>query len=119
LNEIELQKLWAAADRVNAPATFTATLDRSSACSELWRTVADPNGRPHFALTAEHLFDLPVYGPSYGEELFGWREDLIRLPPDAGMTQEEAIKKAFGDYLLRKTDDPAKYARARWDVDDG
>jgi hypothetical protein len=69
-------------------------------------------------LTAGHLYDLPVYGPSYGEELFGWRDELIRLPPDAEMTQEAFTRQAFGEYLLRRNDDPAKYPRAPWDVDD-
>ena len=93
LNETELQKLWTAADRAGAPATFSATLDRSADCSGPWKVTTDPNGRPHFALTAEHLYDLPAPAP---------------VPPDA----------AFGECLLRKTDDPSKHARAPWDVDE-
>jgi len=113
----ELQKLWAAADRVGATATFAATLDSGSACSDVWRQIADPNGRPHFALTAGHLYDLPAYLAQYGDDLFGWRQDLVSLPPDAEMTQEEFVRKAFGDYLLRRTDDPSKRERAPWDVE--
>jgi hypothetical protein len=118
LNDDELQKLWAAADRVDAPATFTATLDPGSSCCELWRKTTDPNGRPHFALTAGHLYDLPVYGPLYGEELFAWRDDVVRLPPDAEMTHDAFITQAFGEYLLRSNDDLIKYPRAPWDVDE-
>jgi len=117
LDQTELEKLWAAADRVGAPATFAVTLDPGSACTDVWRTTNDPNGRPHFALTAGHVYDLPTYPVQYGNDLFGWREDLFRLPPDAEMTQEEYVRKAFGDYLLRRTDDPNKRRRAPWDVD--
>ena len=59
-----------------------------------------------------------MYGPLYGEELFGWRDGLVQLPPDSDMTQEDFMKKAFGEYLNRRNDDPAKYPRAPWDVDD-
>jgi hypothetical protein len=117
LDDRELQKLWAAADRVGATATFAATLDVGSACSDLWRKTVDPNGRPHFALTAGHLYDLPGYPSAYGNDLFSWRENLVQLPPDAEMTQEEFVREAFGNYLLRRTDDPRKRQRAPWDVD--
>ncbi|MCV7004425.1 hypothetical protein [Mycobacterium gordonae] len=117
LKESELQKLWATADRVEASATFVATLDRGSECSDLWRERTDPNGRPHFALTAGQLYDLAAYQASYGGDLFGWREDLVRLLPDAELTQEGFVHKAFGDYLLHRTDDPSKRQRAPWDVD--
>jgi hypothetical protein len=118
LNDIELNKLWAAADRVDATATFVATLDTGSTCSDVWRETTDPNGRPHFALTAGQLYDLPTYSAAYGDDLFSWREDLVRLPPDSEMTQEEFVRNAFGEYLLRRTDDPSKRARAPWDIDD-
>lgn len=118
LNEIELQKLWTAADRVGAVATFAVTLDPGAACSELWRTAEDGNGRPHFALTAGHLYDLAAYPTTYGNDLFGWRDGLAQLAPDAELTQEEFVSKAFGDYLLRRTDDPTKRYRAPWDFDE-
>jgi hypothetical protein len=66
LDDAELQKLWDAADRIGAPATFAATLDAGTDCSDLWRITTDTKGRPHFALTAGHLYDLPVYGPING-----------------------------------------------------
>ena len=119
LGQTDLEKLWAAADRVGARGTFAATLDHGSVCSDVWRTANDPNGRPHFALTAGHLYDLPTNPTHRGNDLFVWREDLFRLPPDAEMTQEESVRKAFGDYLLRRTDDPNKRGRAPWDVEDG
>ncbi|OBG69766.1 hypothetical protein A5702_11765 [Mycobacterium sp. E3339] len=118
LNELELQKLWSAADRVGATATFAATLDRGSTCAQVWRETADPNGRPHFALSAGHLYDLPAYVTAYGNDLFGWRDGLIRLVPSTQMSEEEFIRKAFGDYLLRRTDDPSKRHRAPWDIDE-
>ncbi|WP_142274621.1 hypothetical protein [Mycobacterium scrofulaceum] len=117
LNDSELQKLWTAADRIEATATFAATLDAGSACADLWRETTGPNGRPHFALTAGHLYDLPAYPTAYGNDLFGWRDGLVQLAPDAQMTQEEFVRNAFGDYLLRRTDDPGKRDRAPWDID--
>ena len=116
LNEAELDKLWEAADRLGATATFAATLDVGSSCFELWRHTEDPKGRPHFALSAGHLYDLPTFPAVYGEDLFGWRQDLIKLRPDAEMTEEAFVRKAFGDYLLRRSDDPAKRERAPWDA---
>ena len=117
LNDTELQKLWTAADRVGATATFAATLDIGSSCSDRWRKTTDPNGRPHFALTAGHLYDLPAYPAQYGnDDLFSWREDLVHLRPGAEMSQEEFVRKGFADYLLRRTDDPNRRRRAPWDV---
>jgi hypothetical protein len=118
-NEAELNKLWQAADRLGATATFAATLHVGSSCSELWRHTEDPNDRPHFALCVGHLYDLPTFPAVYGEDLFGWRSDLIKLLPDAEMTQEAFVRKAFGDYLLRRTDDPSKRERASWDASAG
>ena len=118
LNAIELGKLWAAADRVGAPATFAATLDSGNTCEDPWKMTSDPNGRAHFALTAGHLFDLPTFPTVYGQELFGWRDSIVRLPPDAEITEEAFVAKAFGDYLLRRSDDPTKQHRAPWDTVD-
>jgi hypothetical protein len=108
-------KLWVAADRVGAVATFTATLDVGSECSDLWRRTEDPCGRPHFALCAGHLYDLPTGPVLYGEDPFGWRDDFVTVPPDVQMSQEEYVRKQFGDYLLRRTHDPSKRQRAPWD----
>lgn len=116
LNETELHKLWTAADRVGATATFAATLDPGSTCSDLWRETTDANGRPHFALTAGHLYDIPTYPAQYGEDLFAWREDLVGRRTDAELAQEEVIRKEFGDYLLRRTADPSKRECAPWDA---
>jgi hypothetical protein len=52
------------------------------------------------------------------EELFGWRDELMGLPPDAELTPEAFTRQAFGEYLLRRSDDPPKYPRAPWDVVD-
>ncbi|PJD99515.1 MAG: hypothetical protein CK428_33010 [Mycobacterium sp.] len=117
LNDIELQKLWAAADRIGATATFAATLDPGSSCSDPWRKTTDPNGRPHFALTAGHLYDLAAYPVRYGDDLFSWREDFVQLRPGSQMTQEEFVRRGFSEYLLRRTADPSKRERAPWEVD--
>jgi hypothetical protein len=117
LNNGELDKLWTAADRIGAPVTFAATLDPGDACTDVWGLTADSNGRPHFGLTAGHLYDLPTFPALYGEDLFGWREGLVRLPPDAEMTEDAFVAKSFGDYLLGRSDDPTKRWRAPWDSD--
>lgn len=116
LSECELHKLWTAADSVGATATFVATLDAGRDCSDLWRQTAAPNGRPHFALTAGHLYDLPVHGTAYGEDLFEWREDLVKLPENFELSEDELLRKEFGDYLLGRSDDVNKHPRAPWDT---
>lgn len=111
----ELGKLWNAADAVGARATFAATLDRAQACDPLWRERAAPNGRPHFALTAEHLFDLQMRGRSYSEDLFDWRDDppgpraLGGEPPDWA-----AVDQAFGRYTEGSATDYLQLRRAPW-----
>lgn len=118
LNQPELQKLWDGADRVGAVATFAATLEAGSSCAELWRQTEDPNGRPHFALSAGHLYDLAAFPALYDDDLFGWRDELVNLRPGATMSQQEFVREAFGNYLLRRTDDPNKRNRAHWDATD-
>lgn len=118
LNDVELCKLWTAADRVNSPTTFAVTLDKSENCSDLWKGTEDPNGRPHFSLTAEHLYDLQTIGPAYGEEFFAWRDDFPRWPHDAEQDSDALVNKRFGNYLLRKDEDPGRRARAPWDSSD-
>jgi hypothetical protein len=110
----ELAKLWKAADQVGARATFAATLDSARNCDPLWRVKADPNGRPHFALTAEHLFDLQVSGPGVNEDLFEWRDDY-RVPRG----QEEplgsaAIDEAFSRFAEGTSTDHRQLRRAPW-----
>lgn len=94
----DLSKLWAAADQLNARATFAATLDRSADCGSEWLIAESPSGRPHFSLTAEHLLD--VAGSSGGArgELFSWRSDYSpRLDQDG--------KAVVGGELLRRVDE--------------
>jgi hypothetical protein len=122
LTRSELEKLWTAADRVGAVATFTATLDVGSDCSDLWRTTEDPGGRPHFALCAGHLCDLPTGPVVYGDDPLGWSDNLLPARRAVRASQEEAqlqetehLRKQFGEYLLRRTADPSKRLRAPWD----
>jgi hypothetical protein len=78
-----------------------------------------PKGDHTFALTAEHLYDLPVFGPRFGEELFAWRDDYTNLPTgDESTNSEEVLRKGFGGYLLRRMDDPRNRVRAPWDIID-
>ncbi|ORB76956.1 hypothetical protein BST46_27205 [Mycobacterium timonense] len=111
----ELDKLWRAADSVGARATFAVTLDRAQACGDLWRAQSAPNGRPHFALTAEHLFDLQVRGPSYGEDLFEWRDDPpAPRGPDGEPAQWAGVDEAFSRYTEGSGTDYVQLRRAPW-----
>ena len=118
LAQSDLTKLWAAADRVDAIATFAATMDRASNCDPLWKTENDDAGRPHFALTAEHLYDVQAIGPTYGEEYFDWRNDYRRWGHNELEDSDDAMRQAFGDYLLRIREDASKWVRAPWEARD-
>ncbi|WP_187684343.1 hypothetical protein [Nocardia wallacei] len=117
LNEAELAKLWKAADRVNATVTFCATLDRANICGDVWRVLADPNGRPHFSLTAEHLYDLQSIGPTYGQDYFSWRSDYTIRRADGAEVSEKELNAEFGEFLLRVNSDTGKWRRAQWEVE--
>jgi hypothetical protein len=120
LRDEELPKLWAAADTVGARATFAATLDRAANCGELWRVQADPNGRPHFALTAEHLYDFDDTGPSAMEDLFDWRDDYPlgildeESPPPDQIDRVAIVDQQFSDYVERVGIDYSRLNRAPW-----
>ena len=117
LNQEELDKLWAAADLVRARATFAATLDRAASCGPEWQVQSSPKGRPHFALTAEHLFDLDCAGPTGAEDFFEWRDDY---PPGLGsdpQDREELVDKEFNDYVERTGTDYEQWHRAPWMTD--
>lgn len=114
LNQEELDKLWAAADLVGARATFAATFDRAAICEPEWRVQSSPNGRPHFALTAEHLFDLDCGGPVAGEDFFDWRDDYPPGPGPAPQDREALLDKTFNDYVERTGTDYEQQFRAPW-----
>lgn len=115
LTSEELDKLWSAADEVGARATFAATLDRAQACGPLWRERTAPNGRPHFALTAEHLFDLEVRGPTYNTDLFDWRDDPPGpRAPSMEPTEWATVDEAFSRYTEGSPTDHLQLRRAPW-----
>jgi hypothetical protein len=120
LREGELSKLWAAADKLGARATFAATIDRAANCDDAWRVKADPNGRPHFALTAEHLYDFEDTGPTYMEDYFDWRKDYPPgildedSPPLDQIDREAIVDKEFNDYVERVGIDYSPINRAPW-----
>jgi hypothetical protein len=113
LNQVELDKLWKLAEGVDAAATFVATLDSSQVCGELWKSTDGWNGRPHFALTAEHLYDLDGR-QLYGTDPFAWRTEYYQQGL-AGATVD-SLGTAFETYLCRLTEnaDPAQPSRAPW-----
>lgn len=75
-------------------------------------------GRPHFALTAEHLFDLHG-GMGSHEDLFAWRTDYSpRFNTDreelTGAQLEHRIDEEFGEYVERTATDYDQHTRAPW-----
>jgi hypothetical protein len=78
LIEHEVTKLGRLADVLKASWTFTATLDRAAACGPTWR-ISPTDGRvPHYALTAEHLYEaLPVN--ILGTDPLSWRDSYHSL----------------------------------------
>jgi hypothetical protein len=86
LIEEEVEKLRALAEAVDASWTFTATLDRSSACGPLWRSSPTGGRIPHFALTAEHLLDVTPRNV-LGTEPMAWRDSYLK--PDGAEPQSD------------------------------
>lgn len=119
LSQEELDKLWGSADQLGARATFAATLDRAANCGEEWRVTENSAGRPHFALTAEHLFDLGGTVGSSGEDLFSWRADYSpRFDADnqelVGADLSARIDEEFSTYVERTATDYDQHTRAPW-----
>jgi hypothetical protein len=88
LVEEEVAKLARLSDALSASWTFTATLDRAAACGPLWRV--NPNGErvPHFALTAEHLYDsLPI--AALGTDPLSWRTSYNSLGAHGAISDEQ------------------------------
>lgn len=113
LNDAELDKLWKLAEGVDAAATFVATLDPSQACGEIWHRTNGWNDRPHFALTAEHLYDLDGLR-LYGNDPFAWRKEYYQMgQPGAS---EASLGTRFEEYLARiaENTDPDQRNRAPW-----
>jgi hypothetical protein len=109
----ELDKLWRAAELIGARATFAATLDRASNCEAEWRHQSSPSGRPHFALTAEHLFDLGCIPPVAGQDLFDWKDDYPP-GPDLDADRERLLVNSFNDYVQKTGEDDEQPYREPW-----
>lgn len=114
LTSEELNSLWKAADQIGARATFGATLDRAQVCGPLWKTRTAPNGRPHFALTAEHLFDLQMQGPTVNEEIFDWRDDPAAPRGASEPAGWAAVDEAFSRHTEGSATDYLQLRRAPW-----
>jgi hypothetical protein len=88
LVEEEVAKLARLSEALHASWTFTATLDRAATCGPLWRV--NPNGdrAPHFALTAEHLYDsLPI--AVLGTDPLSWRTSYNSLRARGAISDEQ------------------------------
>jgi hypothetical protein len=94
-----------------------AVPDRAASCGPEWQVQSSPNGRPHFALTAEHLFDLDCAGPTAAEDFFEWRDDYPPGPDPDPQGPEQMVDKEFNDYVERTGADYAQWYRAPWMTD--
>jgi len=72
--EEESRKLNAIADALDSPWSFIATPQWARECTEAWRTASEPEDRPRFVLTGEHLFDLRVVW-ALGANPLSWRPE--------------------------------------------
>jgi hypothetical protein len=84
----EMEKLRTIAEATEASWTFTATLDRASACGSLWHDSPTSGRVPHYALTAEHLYDIvPVN--AVGTEPLAWRNTFTKLDGSKSQSDDE------------------------------
>ncbi|TDC63554.1 hypothetical protein E1200_21995 [Actinomadura sp. GC306] len=93
----ELEKLAGLAARLDASFTFVATLDSSEACGDNWRRNPHADGRLHFALTAEHLYDLHPRA-LIGTDPFAWRTQYAKFGKPSLSVEEH--KEAFAKHLV-------------------
>jgi hypothetical protein len=110
LREDDLVKLHDFAERVDAAATFVATLESSDHCGPIWKRTTIGSERPHFALTAEHLYDLhPV--TSAGEDPLSWRTAYRHLNREV---DPASLPQPLSTYLTNAGDDHDLGLRAPW-----
>jgi hypothetical protein len=111
LTSEETEKLGRLADVVEASWTFTATLDRSSACGPQWR-VSPSGGRiPHFSLTAEHLFDLAPIN-TVGSNPLGWRTTYMATGGHEPTSEEEHHAQVVA--MLRRYEEWSRVRDLPW-----
>lgn len=108
LRESDLTKLWKFADCIDAAATFVATLQPSAECGEIWKRETSPTGRTHFALTAEHLFDLSAIS-LYGDKPLAWRTSYRTTEGSA-----TSVVTNFDGFLKNVDVDNNRWRRAPW-----
>jgi len=99
LTDGELGKLARLADALQASWTFTATLDRAATCGPLWRTNPTAGRLPHYALTAEHLYD-PVPINVLGTDPLAWRTSYLGI----GGSREISDQQHLSDFVARLRD---------------
>ncbi|WP_285637271.1 hypothetical protein [Actinoallomurus iriomotensis] len=107
----ELAKLAVLATRLDASFTFVATLDSARLCGPAWRKNPHGDGRPHFALTAEHLYDLHPMA-IMGSNPLDWREDYIGI----GMRSItlDSLRENFATHLTSQRDWAAERQLPWW-----
>jgi hypothetical protein len=84
----EVAKLGRLAETMNASWTFTATLDRAALCGPTWRASPTDGRVPHFALTAEHLYE-PLPTNILGTDPLVWRDSYRALGGGEPITDEQ------------------------------
>jgi hypothetical protein len=84
----EIAKLRLLAEALAASWTFTATLDRSSACGPLWHDNPTAGRVPHYALTAEHLYHVTPVNV-LGADPLAWRATYTTFGGTQPLTDDE------------------------------
>jgi hypothetical protein len=93
----EVEKLGVLADALGASWTFTATLDSSAACGTAWRRNPTKGRIPHFALTAEHLFDPAPMSTLGGPHPLAWRDTYVAVGGRDPVSDDERRKSFIAD----------------------
>lgn len=107
----EVRKLRVLAEAVGASWTFTATLDRASACGPLWHDSPTAGRVPHYALTAEHLYDVtPAY--PLGTEPLAWRSSYTKWGGTEPLPDDEHDADVVA--LLRRLDSWRRTRAVPW-----
>jgi hypothetical protein len=101
LTASEVGKLGRLAEAAGASWTFTATLDRASACGPIWHDSPTGGRIPHYALTTEHLYDVAPVN-AFGADPFAWRNSYMKLGGTQALSDEEHDAEVVA--LLRRLD---------------
>jgi hypothetical protein len=112
LQEPDLAKLWDFAERVDAPATFVATLDPSANCGEIWQRTTNPQD--------DHILPSPPSTSTTSTRPTRWAKTPSAGEPtiEPRDTTVESVVQAFTAYLKNTDTDNFTWQRAPWTIPD-